>query len=217
MNPATAAHELRDARLALELSQGQVARDTRIPRSQIALFEGRKYLLDRDKLARLKAYYAKRGYRFEDVKNGQRVLNPKTPPGQLGASNADPTDIELLDGFAVASGIEPARAEAWLGQIVANDEVIQDLLEMPAPTDFWTGDPKTDNRDEALLQMARNYALVRRLHGKEVLPPPKASKDKTPLTGDLVRELFWGKDHSDNAKGVAKMKLPLRRTRKAKR
>src|SRR5438132_6132502 len=177
MDLTTAAHDLREARLALELSQGRVARDTGISRSQLSLFECRKYLLDRDKLASLKGYYAKRGYRFDDAAHRVRVLNPAAPARAPGFASVNPSAVDLLDGFCVAGGIERTRAEAWLDQIAANDAIIQDLLAVPAPTDFWTGDPKTDGRDEALLQMARNYALVRRLQGKEILPPPRSPKD----------------------------------------
>jgi transcriptional regulator with XRE-family HTH domain len=217
MDLASAAQELRDARLALGLSQGHVARDTGISRSQLSLFEARRYLLDRAKLSSLRGYYAKRGYRFDDATRHPRVLNPTAPARRSDFFSAEQPDVAMLDGFVVAGAIERTRAEAWLDQIAANDSVIQELLATPASIDFWTGDPKTDNRDEALLQMARNYALVRRLHGREILPAPRSAKDKGPLTGDLVRELFWGKDHSETARGPAKSKPPKQAKRKAKR
>jgi transcriptional regulator with XRE-family HTH domain len=216
MDPATAAQELREARLALGLSQGHVARDTGVNRSQLSLFEARKYLLDRAKLASLRRYYASRGYRFDDAKRHLRVLNP-TAPGTTSAATVDQADVDLLDGFVVAGGIDRTRAEAWLNQIAANDTIIQDLFVTPTTTDFWTGDPKTDDRDEAILQMARNYALVRRLHGKEILPAPRPAKDKVSLTGDLVRELFWGKNASETPNQISKSKLAKRAKRKVKR
>lgn len=216
MDPAIAAHELREARLALGLSQGRVARDTGISRSQLSLFEARTYLLDRAKLASLRAYYAKRGHRFDDAKR-PLAMNPTPPARNSGTFSADESDVAMLDGFVVVGGIERTRAEAWLYQISANDAVILELLATPASIDFWTGDPKGDNRDEALLQMARNYAFVRRLHGKEILPAPRSAKDKDLLTGDLVRELFWGKDQSQTSRGPAKARPPKRAKRKAKR
>jgi hypothetical protein len=217
MDSLTAAFELREARLTLGLSQGRVARDTGVSRSQLSLFEVRKYLLDRGKLDTLRRYYAKRGYRFDDPAKKSRLINPPLQAAASAATAVGLYDVDVLDGFAVAGAIERPRAEAWLNQIAANDEVIQDLLTAPAPTDLWTGDPKTDKRDEALLQMAHNYALVRRLHGKEIVPPPRSAKDKTRLTADLVRELFWGKDHSDNAPALAKGIFSTRRKRTAKR
>ena len=199
MNSATVAQELRDARFALGLSQGRVARDTGISRSQLSLFEGRKYLLDRGKLEALKAYYAKRGYRFGDPGGTPRVLNPKSPRDRAGNEQLDELDLDLVDGFGVVGGIDRARAEAWLDQIAANDDAIADILALPVSED-WTGQPKIAGRDDALLHMARNYALVRRLHGREILPPPGPVKDKTQVTGDLVREQCWGKDLSDSGR-----------------
>ena len=216
MDPATAAYELREARLALALSQGRVARDTGISRSQLSLFEARKFLLDRKKLEALRAYYAKRGYRFDNPAKKSGILNPLLQSRAISPPAGSPFDVDVLDGFAVAGAIDRTRAEAWLNQIAANDETIEELLASPAPTDLWTGDPKTEQRDEALMQMARNYALVRRLHGKEIVPPPRSSKDKTPVTADLVRELFWGKDRSDNVLATVKRVFIPRRKRKAK-
>src|SRR5437667_7811467 len=122
MDSASAAHTLRDARLALGLSQGRVARDTGISRSQLSLFEGRKFLLDRSKLSALRTYYAKRGHRFSDSAIGPRAMNPATSSGGSRDDAAlTSSDLDLLDGFAVAGGIDRARAEAWLDQIAAND------------------------------------------------------------------------------------------------
>jgi len=216
MDSATLAQELRSARLALGLSQGQVSRDTGISRSQLSLFEARKYLLDRSKIGNLRAYYSKRGYRFRDPTKGPSI-NPAVPSGAGNAESVSDSDIDLLDGFGVAGGIERARAEAWLDQIAANDDVIGELLATPTATHAWSGDPKTEQRDEALLQMARNYALVRRLHGKDILPPPRAAKDTTQLTGDLVRELFWGKDYSDQARPVSHSSATKHRKRRVAR
>jgi transcriptional regulator with XRE-family HTH domain len=217
MDLATAAQELREARLALGLSQGHVARDTGVNRSQLSLFEARKYLLDRAKLETLRRYYSSRGYRFDEAKRHLPILNPTAPAHSASAASVDQSDVDLLDGFVVAGGIDRTRAEAWLNQIAANDTIIQDLFVTPTTTDFWTGDPKTDDRDEALLQMARNYALVRRLHGKEILPALRPAKDKVSLTGDLVRELYWGKSPSETANQVAKSTSSKHAKRKVKR
>ncbi|HEY2967295.1 MAG TPA: helix-turn-helix transcriptional regulator [Casimicrobiaceae bacterium] len=198
---------MRDARLALGMSQGQVARATGVSRSQLSLFEGRKYLLDRGKLAALRKYFTKRGYRFNDASHHPRVLNPTAPPRDSGATIIDQTDIDLLDGFVVAGGIDRARAEAWLDQIAANDDVTEELLVVPTTTDFWTGDPKTDDRDEVLLQMARNYALVRRLHGKEILPAPGPAKEKVTLTGDFGPRAFLGEGPKRNRKSRSKVEV----------
>jgi len=217
MDSATIAQDLLAARFALGLSQGTVARDTGISRSQLSLFEGRKYLLDRGKLETLKNYYSERGYRFGDPANRPRMLNPKSPrqDGSAGELMDQPDpDLDLVDGFGVAGGIERARAEAWLDQIAANDQVIADLLALPVSLD-WKYDPKNDIRDEAILQMARNYTLVRRLHGRDFLPPPRPPKKEPSVTGDLVRDVCWGRDLSDSARSPEQAAAFRRKKRRA--
>jgi len=156
--------ESRQARRFAEVSQNTVARATGVGRSKLALFEVEKYLLDDATLETLRDYYAGLGYEFSESEADNTEAAMTAPEG----SKAD-TGIRLIDSFAVPAGLDFDDVEDTLAQIAANDELIGELSEQKAETGWFTNEPETDKRDKAVLLLARNYLLTRRLQGHEIL------------------------------------------------
>lgn len=158
------AQQSRSARAKLGVSQSTVAKATGINRSQLALFEVQKYLLAGDQLEALREYYEEGGYRFGQ---GKALAVPPEASDEDSADEADASDFAARDSFLVGAGLDEEEVEARLQEIAANDEAIASLAQAKALTDFWSGEPVTQGRDEVLRRMARNYALVRALQGRD--------------------------------------------------
>jgi transcriptional regulator with XRE-family HTH domain len=181
--PTLTAEQSQSARHARGLSQSAVARATGINRSQLALFEVRKYLLPEDKLQTLRDYYEQSGYQ---PSQGKRPAHTPEVSDLDAEEEAQSPDVATVDGFLVPAGLDEDQSEAWLQEIAANDDEIKTLAGAKVVKDFWSGEPLVKQRDEILRRMARNYCLVRALQGHEALPAH--AEDGT--AGALVRRLL---------------------------
>lgn len=157
--------DAKQARAAVNLSQSKVAQATGISRTNLALFEVKKYLLDDNALTKLKQFYQDAGYDFpvnSTVEQSVSALEPVTDPSKA-------TGLRLMDGYAVPAGIPENEAETILNTILTNDTEIETLSSKKSGMNWWTEKPKTDGVNRLLALHARNYVLTRRLQGHELL------------------------------------------------
>lgn len=175
MNTVLSADQCKAARAALGLSQAAVARATGINRSQLALFEVRRYVLEDERLRTLRHHFEAGGYTFDAVVGAQAGHQP----AQAGKQSQSVGDTKLVDGFLVASGLEQEPVEGALAEIAGNDETIGRLAATPPRTGLWAAGT-TKERDTVLRLMARNYLLVRGLQGRSVLPDEESSAGEAP-------------------------------------
>ena len=173
----------RQARHFAEVSQNTVAQATGIGRTKLALFEVEKYLLDDAALETLRDYYAGLGCECEASEADTTEAAMTTPEG----SKAD-TGIRLIDSFAVPAGLDFDDVEDILAQIAANDELIGELSEQKVEAGWFTDE--TDKRDKAVLLLARNYLLTRRLQGHELL----GESIEPDTNGALLQSLLLSED-----------------------
>jgi len=184
--------ESRQARRFAEVSQKTVARATGIGRTKLALFEVEKYLLDDATLETLRDYYAGLGYVCEasEADNTEAVM--AAPEG----SRAD-AGIRLIDSFAVPVGLDFDDVEDTLAQIAVNDEMIDELSEQKVEAGWFTDE--TEKRDKAVLLLARNYLLIRRLQGHEFLGENVEPDTNGALLQSLLLSEDGGRDNNREA------------------
>jgi len=177
--------ESRQARRFAEVSQNTVARATGIGRTKLALFEVEKYLLDDATLGALRDYYAGLGYELAESAADNTEATMTAPEGSKAEAG-----IKLIDSFAVPAGLDFDDVEDTLAQIAANDELIGELSEQKTETGWFTNEPETDKRDKAVLLLARNYLLTRRLQGHELL----GESIEPDTNGALLQSLLLSED-----------------------
>lgn len=191
--PTMTSTQSKTARAALGVSQSKVARATGINRSQLALFEVKKYVLDEMKLKALRAYYEAQGYEFE-APNTSRKSAPndsQAPVSQSAESDPrsmPPSDAKVIDRFVVPAGLEDDALEALLDELDTNDRRIDELAQLKPQFD-WLGEPKPGAQAEILRLMARNYLRVRQLQFGALEPATGAdtAKQDPPATvGEMV-------------------------------
>ena len=158
MAPPLSAHQSRMARKALGLSQNKAANGAGINRSQLALFEVQKYLLDDELLQKLRHFYQEQGYHFESA--------PQATPGvplavqESGQTTHSRADAVLIDGFLVPAGLDHDEVEEALAEIEANDEAIQEIAAGPVEEDWWSGESGNDQRDPALVSRTSDCVYI---------------------------------------------------------
>ncbi len=144
----------KQARAAVGLSQSKVAQATGVSRTNLALFEVKKYLLDDDDLMKLKRFFEEAGYTFSN-----------SPVEQSDSA----TGYRLMYGYAVPLGIPEDESESILNEIHANDSEIEALSCQKAGEGWLDWGLNKDGLNRLLVLYARNYVLTRRLQGHELL------------------------------------------------
>jgi len=183
-------NEARQARTALGLSQSKAAQGVGMNRSQLALFEVKKYLLDDETLVSLKQFYESQGFTFSGPESDVQpeAVQPSRPVKSRGS-----TGIRLIDGFAVPEGIGADEAETLLNELADNDRRIAQLASKKAGVGWWDDAPKKDGLNELLRLHARNYLLTRQLQGHQLLTEEEYSKEAAPESvsnGKLLYDLI---------------------------
>jgi transcriptional regulator with XRE-family HTH domain len=192
-SPTMTSTQSKAARAALGISQSKVARATGINRTQLALFEVKKYVLDEAKLSALREYYEAQGYEFEapDTTRKSTSRDLQAPVARLAEPDAHEThssDTKVIDWFVVPAGLEDDALEALLDELDTNDRRIDELA-LQAPQFDWLGEPKPGAQDEVLRLMARNYLRVRQLQFGAMEPASgddTAKQDRPATVGELV-------------------------------
>lgn len=190
------AEQAKAARAFTGVSQAQVAKEIGINRTQLALFEVGRYLLP-DKLTKaLRYYYEDQGYRFdlEDDGTSEGHATSQRFPETARTS----VDTKTPGEHKAASLDNPEEADPLQGEIKANDKKIAQLAAEKAEQSFFSllgDDYLTEKRDELLLLMARNYALMRKRQEYEASGQvaKQGSKGQPKTNGELVNELFHEK------------------------
>ena len=167
---ALAPEHARAARAHVGLSQAKVGAATGISRTKLALFEVGKYILDDATLEALRSFYAEQGYDFESTQIGAEAPKEAADRWSASAAATEEAAIRVVDGFAVPPAAEPEEIEAALGEVIENDRRIEELATQAARAGWFSEEPETTGRDEIMRLMARNYWLIRRVQGAELLP-----------------------------------------------
>lgn len=184
--------QCKNARSQLGISQSKLSKETRLSRTNLALFEVNKYLLGDSELRKLRSYFESCGCTFEadaEAANEPTYGKPApTPPTRT----ASKSGAKSMDGFLVPSGLDQNTVETWLNEIIVNDQKIANIGAEEIKRHWFTGDPLTENRDEVLRLMARNYVLIRKLQGKRPFPRPATEdpENEPQVTWDLLRLLI---------------------------
>jgi len=197
-NVIITAEQAKTARTVLGLSQGKMAGLIGLNRSYLSQFENGRYLLDDDSLYLLREYYEKQGYVFGIEQS--TVTQSVSPKDEASASSPLVGDdlssrmlgaARVMDGFVVPDDADPDEIEVILLNFTDNERKINQLLNSPVKRG-WLGGIDEDDQDmrelDVLKLMARNYLLVKELHGHELLPV--TPKEKIETIGDGINEIF---------------------------
>ncbi len=156
------------ARAAIGLSQNKVAQAVGMSRTNLALFEVNKYLLDDQALTQLKQFYIDAGYSFN---NGSTVVE-QASEFESDDNTSEPihsTGVRLMDGYAIPEGMEEDEVESILTEINGNDQKISKLSSQVPDVGWFSDEPDKTGLEQLVRLSARNYALVRRLQGHDWL------------------------------------------------
>jgi transcriptional regulator with XRE-family HTH domain len=191
------------ARASLGVSQTKVANATGINRTQLALFEVRKYLLDDARQKTLRKYYEGLGYDFGTAPRNPKD-HPSYDPDEAGSDGArtDSSDSKVVDRFVIPAGLEDEALESLLAEIDANDRQIDELSQTKAEVNWFSGKPAPETRDEILRLMARNYLRIRQLQAGSANEGEAVTRENQdePTCGEVVAEaigLPFGRLSSD--------------------
>lgn len=183
--------DAKQARAAVGLSQSKVAQATEISRTNLALFEVKKYLLDDDTLKKLKQFYQDAGYDFSDNLTVQQPVSAQDPIIDV----PDETGLRMMDGYAIPAGLPEDEAESILSEIGANDLEINELFNQKSGVGWLSGEPKTEGLNRLLVLHACNYVLTRRLQGHELLNK-EVRTEQTPVE-EVTNSMLFNKIISD--------------------
>ncbi|MGP1680077.1 MAG: helix-turn-helix domain-containing protein [Burkholderiales bacterium] len=191
-SPTMTSTQSKAARAALGISQSKVAHATGINRTQLALFEVKKYVLDEAKLSALREYFETQGYAFDSTATVRQFTREAQAPvarlAEPAPQAALQSDTKVIDRFVVPAGVEDEILEALLDELDANDRRIDELA-LQAPQFDWLGEPKPGAQAEILRLMARNYLRVRQLQFGmlgSATEADTAEQDAPATVGDLV-------------------------------
>ncbi len=187
IKPTIISTQSKAARAALGVSQSKVASATGINRSQFALFEVKKYLLDDAKLKALRTYYEDLGYEFD----GNAKVTDDVSRSAATVQKSLQEDVKVVDRFLVPAGLEEEALESLLAEIDSTDQEIVELAKQPAKFD-WLGDPDLQESQEMLRLMAQNYARVRQLQfgQNQMQKPADTVKPIKATVGDMVESML---------------------------
>ncbi len=188
IKPTITSTQSKAARAALGVSQSKVASATGINRSQFALFEVKKYLLDDAKLKALRTYYEDLGYEFDG--NAKGIEDVSRSAATVAAQSLQ-EDVKVVDRFLVPAGLEEEALESLLAEIDLTDQEIVELAKQPAKFD-WLGDPDLRASQEMLRLMALNYARVRQLQfgQNQMQKPLNTVKPNKATVRDLAESML---------------------------
>lgn len=161
-------NELRQARGFCGLSQTAVVNATGINRSYLSQFENGKMVLPDHDLEKLSELY-------ED--HGWKPALQQSESSQATDSNATSYRPTFYDGIQIPENFDSLYAEELLDELHTNDEKIQEIMNQETPIDKGLlGLGEEADWDEIYKKMdiiknlmARNYCIVRELHGRECM------------------------------------------------
>ena len=175
--------EAKAARATVGLSQNKVALAVGISRTNLALFEVKKYLLDDETLIQLKQFYTNFGYEF----GGLTMVEQDNSVSDNNTDYDVAPGVRLMDGFAIPEGVDTDEAENLLEEISDNDSQIEALSDVKPNVGWFSGEPDTEGVEQLLRLHARNYLLTRCLQG-HIFEGAKAinENDSESLTNGLL-------------------------------
>jgi transcriptional regulator with XRE-family HTH domain len=167
----------------LGLSQGRVASAVDLTRTYLSQFENGRYVLPDSVLQRLRDYYEGQGHAFERLDMPSEADGDGVREGRQSEFEAhDRPRARVMDGFVVPEQVDDSEADALLTEYAENVAKIRALWSSPLKKGFFGGADveDRDRRERAVLAlMARNYALVERLHGHEIVSPNQKRQVET--------------------------------------
>lgn len=175
------ANQAKNARSALQLSQGKVAGDLNINRTYLSQFENGRYLFCNSKLKALREYYENEGYNFPVENENEQSDFSEVFPDVNTQTHGD-YQPKVMDGFVIPDQIEDINADAILSEYADNCRSIKVLCQQPIKKDWLFGIDETDCEQKAqdvLTLMARNFTLIERLHGHDTVMPSPIEKTDT--------------------------------------
>lgn len=175
------ANQAKNARSALQLSQGKVAGDLNINRTYLSQFENGRYLFCNSKLKALREYYENEGYNFPVENENEQSDFSEVFPDVNTQTHGD-YQPKVMDGFVIPDQIEDINADAILSEYADNCRSIKVLCQQPIKKDWLFGIDEADCEQKAqdvLTLMARNFTLIERLHGHDTVMPSPIEKADT--------------------------------------
>ena len=135
------------------------------------------------------------GYLFSAGSDNEAVQDPRTGEGvdrEKIAPRPSPNPERPLDGFVVPEQMKQDKANPLLAEYVRNDCRIRELCSSPVERTFFglvvDDEDRSSKEQEALILMARNYALIEQLSGRETVLPGRKAEKKT--IGDVLGSRF---------------------------
>lgn len=190
-NVILSATDAKQARMVLQLSQGKVAGHLGVNRTYLSQFENGRYLFNDALLEKLRDYYEEEGYQFNDD-----ALEPRNPaaPG-MDEINAHQQHKgyhqKTIDGFVIPDSLDFSEADAILSEYAENGRRIAEICNSSPKSGLLFGLDEEDLEErmrEALVLMARNYALIEQLHGHATVFP--VDKEEKSTVGDYLGASF---------------------------
>lgn len=171
----------KQARDELNLSQAKVSAETGINRAYLSQFENGSRILNDSTLNQLKDYYLNQGW-------------PGTNSDSIEEKVSSQEDnIRVWDGFVIPQATEEVEAYNLLSEYHKNQsEIIKSQNEKSVHCWFFGFDEDGTRAkcQRLMLLMARNYAIVRQLHGQRTMIPTARPGNEIDSLGAYIEELF---------------------------
>lgn len=218
--------QARAARNYFGWPQAKAAEESGLPLHKLKRFEAGNFIPDPEFLTELRAFFEKRGYKFEDTQEpGHKAKKAGVvfPAGVVGSD--EEVQSKALDGRPAKATVHHMRialADPEMGHVLdlieLNEEKAAELLVQPVSVGLWEGfsDKTEAQHGEVLKLLAANGLLFAKLFGREVGGKPSsevlAGKVKPRTQADLLHrgqaDTHLAAAGDPNAKERAKARKP---------
>lgn len=192
--------QARAARNYFGWPQAKAAEESGLPLHKLKRFEAGNFIPDEEFMTELRAFFEKRGYKFEDTPEpGQKAKKTGMvfPAGVVGGTEENQGATGAgKPAKATFHHMRIALAETEMGHVLdlieANEEKVKEFLAEPLEKGLWEGfsDKTEAKHGEVLKLLAANGLLFAKLFGREVGGKPSsetlAGQEKPRTQADLL-------------------------------
>lgn len=184
------------AQVTLGLTYAEVGKETGIPRQYLSEFRAGTRNLLPEHQRKLRSYFEDRGIVFEDYEDtpASAIPLPATPP-RAAAVNM-PEDVRTASitclHFSIAEDIQPNTLRKIVGQMIANETKLEELLGKKAAAgilDDWSSETEADLA-EAKGLMAQNFVLFSLAQGKSFAHRDTPENEDAETVRDVLNDTF---------------------------
>lgn len=194
--PILTREDYNEAQVTLGLTYAEVGKETGIPRQYLSEFRSGTRNLLPEHQRKLRSYFEDRGIVFEDYEDTPEPTNavpanPARTTASLMPEDVRSTSITCLH-FAIGEDIQPHALRKIVGQMIANEARLEELLGKKAETGIlseWSGETEADVQ-EAKDLMAQNFVLFSLAQGKGFVYRDTPENDDAKNVRDVLNDTF---------------------------